>query len=103
MSAAKVIATIQSVATPEFMRFTFDATEWFEQASQDELKDLFSSVQYRELENKKIAEFFESRKPEIKIMLRYCRSRPESSFKCTVEESEVVKWLIEKKVMVRNG
>lgn len=100
--------TAEPAGTPEVMatghsddwahEVTFDATAWFEQASDQELRALHEIGYRGDCAADAVLLFFEDGIPEVAGLLEYCRrsqtrGREGVGFECEVDEAEALRWL----------
>jgi hypothetical protein len=76
----------------------FDATPWFEQASEEELRALHEIGYRGDCAADAVLLFFEERIEEVAAMLEYCRKsqtrgREGVGFECEVDEDDALRWL----------
>lgn len=75
----------------------FDAVPWFMQASDEAILDLYEEGWERSEAADAVAEFFESRLPEVARLFAYCRDshagRLHIGFQCEVDRDSAMVWL----------
>jgi hypothetical protein len=75
----------------------FDATPWFEQASDDEIKALIECDFGGDYPADAVAEYMEDHDSEIERMFDYCRRGSGVGFECHVETEDAEKWIKERR------
>ena len=81
----------------------FDATPWFEQASDEEILVLAKCDFGGDYPADAVADFFENSNPEVTDMFDYIHAHNKSDvvehigFECYVDEDEAMAWLVENK------
>ena len=69
-------------------QFEFDATDWFLQATDEEIAELVTR-DYGGMSADRIVLFFEDRNTSVGILLDYCRSNHSVGFECHIDEINV--------------
>ena len=84
----------------------FDAAKWFEQASDEEILDLYKIGWSGDYEADEVAHFVEDEDKEVKEFFSYC-DRKDTGFEVSVNEYEALRWLhanrpkVEKEILKR--
>jgi hypothetical protein len=85
----------------------FDAVEWFEAASDEEIKALARIDWGGNRESDEIAYWYEYRIDEIQLMFDYCsrthRRRQPIGFECHVDEDKALLWLREHRPVLHHA
>ena len=71
----------------------FDATSWFEQASNDEIVELANCDWGGDLPADRVAQFVEDSDPDVGACLDYCRRKNGIGFECYVDEESATLWI----------
>lgn len=87
------------------MQVEFDATPWFAQASDEQIRELAKIDWQGDYAADAVAEFFEETNPKIKALMTYLQSiqglrshKDCCGFECSVESEDALAWLKERRV-----
>jgi len=78
-------------------KVTFDATPWFEQASDADILELAKCDFGGDYPADDVARFFEDRIPGIAATLEHCRQTEGVGFECHIDADHATEWLKENK------
>lgn len=78
----------------------FDATPWFQQASDEELIELAKIDYGGDLAADQVALILEDQDAEIATLLEYCRKKDEVGFEVHINQSQAEAWLKENRPAV---
>jgi len=75
-------------------QFEFDATDWFLQATDEEIKELSECDFGGDLPADRIAYFFEDKNSSVEILLDYCQLNPQG-FECHINVEDATSFINE--------
>jgi len=80
---------------------SFDAGQWFRQASDDEIIDLISCGFSGDYPSDAVAMYMATFSPDLKKMFTYSQEIKNIGFECAVNIEQAVKWLKQEKAHLR--